>query len=67
MLKSRLSKTSFRDLGARFWKVPKTFRARKAICETVNLLFRKADVLTWFQGNKKQNGCEVWRLLPSPF
>ena len=31
---------------ARFSKVPKTFRARKAICETVNRLFWKADLLT---------------------
>ena len=45
--------------GARFSKVPKTFQARKAICETVNRLFWKADVLTFFQGNKKQTDCEV--------
>ena len=31
--------------GARFSKVPKTFRARKAICEPANRLFRKADLL----------------------
>ena len=36
--------------GARFSKVPKTFRARKAICETANRLFWKADLLTCFQG-----------------
>ena len=53
--------------GARFSTVPKTFRARKAICETVNRLFRKADLLKYFQGNRKQNGCKVWRLKSSPF
>ena len=46
----------FPSPGARFSKVPKTFRARKAICETANRLFWKADLLTCFQGNKKQNG-----------
>ena len=45
--------------GARFSKVPKTFRARKAICETGNRLFWKVDLLTCFQGNKNQNDCEV--------
>ena len=45
--------------GARFSKVPKTIRARKAICEIVNRLFKKADLLTCFQGNKKKNNCEV--------
>ena len=40
--------------GARFSKVPKTFRARKAICEIANHLFWKADLLTCFQGNKKK-------------
>ena len=45
--------------GARFSEVSKTFRARKAICETANPLFWKADPLTCFQGNKKQADCEV--------
>ena len=45
--------------GARFSKVPKTFRARKAICETANRLFWRAYLLTCFQGNKKKNNCEV--------
>ena len=27
----------------------------------------QADFLTWFQGNKKKNKCEVWRLKSSPF
>ena len=41
------------DLG------PVSRRARKAICGTANPLFWKADLLTCFQGNKKQNDCEV--------
>ena len=45
--------------GARFSKVPKTFRARKTICEIANRLFWKADLLTCFQGNSKKNNCEV--------
>ena len=45
--------------GARFSKVPQTFRVRKAICETANRMFWKADLLTCFQGNKKKNDCEV--------
>ena len=45
--------------GARFSKVPKTFRDRKAICEIANRLFWKAGLLTCFQGNKKKNNCEV--------
>ena len=53
--------------GARFLKVPKTFRARKAICEIANRLFWKADLLTCFQGNKKKNNCELWRIKCSPF
>ena len=53
--------------GTRFSKVTKTFRARKAICEPVNRLFRKADLLKCFQGNKKQTNCEVRELKFSPF
>ena len=45
--------------GAHFSKVPKTFQVRKAICETANRLFWKANPLTCFQGNKKKNDCEV--------
>ena len=45
--------------GARFSEVPKTFRARKAICEPANRLFRKADLLRCFRGNKRQTDCEV--------
>ena len=40
--------------GALFSKVPKTFRAQKAICEIANHLFWKADLLTCFRGNKKK-------------
>ena len=53
--------------GNSFSKVPKTFRARKAICEIVNRLFWKTDPLTCFQGNKNKNNCEVWRIKCSPF
>ena len=45
--------------GARLSKVPITFRARKAICETANRLFWKAGLLTCFKGNKKKNYREV--------
>ena len=38
---------------------PKTFRARKAICESASRLIWKADLLTCFQGNKKKSDCEV--------
>ena len=34
--------------GARFSKVPKTFRTRKDFRETANRLFWKADLLTCF-------------------
>ena len=44
---------------ARFSKVPKKFRARKAICETANGLLWKSDLLTSFQGNEEKNDCEV--------
>ena len=40
--------------GTRFSKVPKTSRARKAICETTNRLLWKADLLTCFQANKRK-------------
>ena len=53
--------------GARFSKVPKTFRARKAICEIANRLFWKADLLTCFKGNKKKNNFEVWWIKCFPF
>ena len=45
--------------GAYFSKVPETFRARKAICETANQLVWKADLLTRFQGNRKKNDFEI--------
>ena len=41
-------------LGARFSKVPKTFRARKAICEIANRLFWKADLLTCIYATKRK-------------
>ena len=45
--------------GALSSKVPITFRARKAICETSNRLLWKAGLLTCFKGNKKKNYREV--------
>ena len=45
--------------GAFFSKVPKNFQARKAICEPTDRLFRKAELLTCFEDNKKQNDREV--------
>ena len=42
-------------------------KSRKAICEIANCLFWKADLLTCFQGNKKKNNCELWRVKFSPF
>ena len=53
--------------GARVSKVAKTFRARKAICEIANRLFWKADLLIFFQGNKKKVNCEIWRIKCFPF
>ena len=38
--------------GARFSKIPKTFRARKAIRETPTCLLCKAGLFTCFIGNK---------------
>ena len=48
-------------------QVPKTFRTRETICKPANRLFRKADLLTCFQGKKRQTNCEVWRLKSFPF
>ena len=54
--------------GTRFSKVPITFRARKAICETANRLFWKAGLLTCSKSNRQKNYREVWRVLKSsPF
>ena len=45
--------------GARFSKVPRTFRARKAIRKTMTYLFRKAGLLVYCKGNKNKNNCKV--------
>ena len=45
--------------GARFSKVPRTFRARKAIRKTTTYLFCKAGLLICFKGNKNKNNCKV--------
>ena len=43
--------------GARFSKVPRTFRARKAIRKTTNCLFGKAGLLICCKENKNKNNC----------
>ena len=45
--------------GARFSKVPRTFRARKAIRKTTTCLFCKAGLLICCKGNKNKNNCKV--------
>ena len=45
--------------GARFSKVPRTFRARKAICKTTTCLFCKAGLSICCKGNKNKNNCKV--------
>ena len=46
--------------GARFSKVPRTFRARKAIRKTTTCLFCKAGLLICCKGNKNN-----WKVTPS--
>ena len=48
--------------GARFSKVPKTFRARRAIRKTSICLFCKADLFICCNGNKNQNKTAKFRL-----
>ena len=45
--------------GARFSKVPKAFRARKAIRKTPACLFCKAGLFICRKGNKNKNNCKV--------
>ena len=45
--------------GARFSKVPKTFRARKAIRKTTTCLLCKAGLFICCKGNKNKNNCKV--------
>ena len=45
--------------GARFSKVPRTFRARKAIRKITTCLFCKADLFTCCKGNKNKNNDKV--------
>ena len=45
--------------GARFSKVPRTFRARKAIRKITTCLFCKADLFTCCKGNKNKNNGKV--------
>ena len=45
--------------GARFSKVPRTFRARKAIRKITTCLFCKAELFTRCKGNKNKNNGKV--------
>ena len=45
--------------GACFSKVPRTFRARKAICKTMTCLFCIAGLFICCKGNKSKNNCKV--------
>ena len=45
--------------GARFSKVPRTFRARKTIRKTTTCLFCKAGLLICCKGNKNKKNCKV--------
>ena len=45
--------------GARFSKVPRIFRARKAIRKTTTSLFCKAGLFICCKGNKNKNNCKV--------
>ena len=45
--------------GARFSKVPKTFRARKAIRKTPTRLFCEVALFICCKGNKNLNNCKV--------
>ena len=59
-LVSAITMTSWQwGTGARFSKVPKTFRARKAIRETPTCLICKAGLFICCIGNKNQNNCKV--------
>ena len=49
-------------LGTCFSKVPITFRAPKASCQTVIRLIWKVDLLTCFLKKKNKEYCEVWWL-----
>ena len=45
--------------GARFMKVPRTFRARKAIRKITTCSFCKADIFTCCKGNKNKDNSKV--------
>ena len=47
------------DPGARFLKVPRTFRTRKAIRKITTCSFCKADIFTCCKGNKNKNNYKV--------
>ena len=48
-----------RGPGARFSKVPKTFRSRKAIRKSATCLLCKAGLFICCKGNKNKNNCKV--------
>ena len=58
-LESRIQTFSVYVPGARFSKVPRTFRARKAIRKTATCLFCKAGLLICCKGNRNKNNCKV--------
>ena len=48
--------------GARFLKVPRTFRARKAIRKITTCSFCKADIFTCCKGNKNKDNAFVLKI-----
>ena len=57
--KLQVSSESKSNPGARFSKVPRTFRARKASRKTMTCLFCKACLFICCKGNKNKNNCKV--------
>ena len=51
--------TAYQLPGARFSKVPKTFRFRKAIRKTPTRLFCKAGLFICCEGDKNHDNCKV--------
>ena len=58
-LLSSVHHVSLSRYGARFSKVPRTFRARKAIRKTTTCLFCKAGLSICCNGDKNKNNCKV--------
>ena len=53
------SSRDLKETGARFSRVPTTFRARKATLKTTTCLFCKAGLLIGCKGNKSKDNCKV--------